>query len=350
MSVPTAEEQVIFLQQVQRLFNEGEFSATYKYALLLSLAELAVEMGNDSGATLDLPIQAVAEKFAELYWRQLPVYSSGQPQAKAGVLSQNNGVQAAVVRHLIAVHRITHGNLNASRRHNSWRTVISSVAAVVRAMPLKHLQMLGGTLNPFLYDYPSPLGVVRLRPGVAFNLRRYQALIQQFARAGWVSHVRSNKLNAPILGKIDDLETFMFGSLRTSLADVAKILAPIQSHRCFYCNTKVDGRADVDHFIPWVRYPRDTAHNFVLAHSSCNNAKRDLLAAKRHLSNWVEHIELRGEEIGGMLNSLGIVSDRQCSMQVARWAYQNGIDARSLGWVRKGMTEPLTENCLELLE
>jgi hypothetical protein len=42
MSMPGAESQIAFLRQIQRIFIEGEFAATYKYALLLALGELAV--------------------------------------------------------------------------------------------------------------------------------------------------------------------------------------------------------------------------------------------------------------------------------------------------------------------
>ena len=52
---PTAEQQLQFLQHLQRLFDEGDFVATYKYALLMSLAELAVESGVDEGE-LELPM------------------------------------------------------------------------------------------------------------------------------------------------------------------------------------------------------------------------------------------------------------------------------------------------------
>ena len=36
----------------QRLFNDSDFTATYKYALLMSLAELSVEHGRDNGDAL----------------------------------------------------------------------------------------------------------------------------------------------------------------------------------------------------------------------------------------------------------------------------------------------------------
>lgn len=56
---PSAQEQISFILKLQRLFSEGEFSATYKFALLLTLAELAVEYGDDSGAALSLPMAKV---------------------------------------------------------------------------------------------------------------------------------------------------------------------------------------------------------------------------------------------------------------------------------------------------
>ena len=45
---PTPDEQIAFLTKVQRILSEGQFTATYKYALLLALADLAVEVGDDS--------------------------------------------------------------------------------------------------------------------------------------------------------------------------------------------------------------------------------------------------------------------------------------------------------------
>lgn len=350
MSLPGAEAQIAFLQQIQRLFAEGEFSATYKFALLLALAELAVEYGDDSGNTMDLPMLQVGEKFAELYWLQLAEYGSGQPHTTTAVLHQNYGAQAAVIQHLQTLYQQSGGKLSLARRLPEWQATILAVASTVRAMPLRHLQVLGGKLEPFLYDYPCPRGVVHLKPGVVFNLRRYQGLIQQLCRAGWVEHIRSNKLNTPMLGQIDDLETFMFGAPRSALADVAKVLAPFQSHRCFYCKEKIDQRAEVDHFIPWARYPRDTAHNFVLAHRGCNNSKRGMLAGECHLETWIHRLQNQGEELSGQLEGLGFVTDSNCSIRIARWAYQHGVTTGSSGWVAHSRAELLTVQCLSFFD
>jgi hypothetical protein len=43
MPPPSPEYQIQFLVNVQRLLDEGLFVASYKFALLLSLADLAIE-------------------------------------------------------------------------------------------------------------------------------------------------------------------------------------------------------------------------------------------------------------------------------------------------------------------
>ena len=71
---PEAKDQIDFLIKIQRLLNEGggKFTATYKFALLLSIADLAVEIGDDSGKPLKLAISTIAEKFIEYYWGHFP--------------------------------------------------------------------------------------------------------------------------------------------------------------------------------------------------------------------------------------------------------------------------------------
>jgi len=51
VSAPSPEVQLVFLSKLQRLFAEGDFTATYKFALLIALPELAVELGQDKMTT-----------------------------------------------------------------------------------------------------------------------------------------------------------------------------------------------------------------------------------------------------------------------------------------------------------
>src|SRR5688500_5099541 len=99
---PSSDEQIRFLVNIQRLLDEGSFVATYKYALLLSLADLSIEKGGDSGLPLRLATDDIAEKFIQYYWRQ------AVPFAAERILRQNTGKPAAIVN-LVAAARATHG-------------------------------------------------------------------------------------------------------------------------------------------------------------------------------------------------------------------------------------------------
>ncbi len=81
---PTAEQQIAFLHDLQRIFEEGDFSATYKFALLMALAEIAVEPGNDSGAPSTVSLNSIGGKFVELYWRQAALRQVIAPTRPAG--------------------------------------------------------------------------------------------------------------------------------------------------------------------------------------------------------------------------------------------------------------------------
>ena len=76
-AAPTAAEQIAFLGNIERLLSEGQFVATYKYALLIAIADLAIELGGDDGSELEFPLRAIAEQFLELSW------PTAQPTAPA---------------------------------------------------------------------------------------------------------------------------------------------------------------------------------------------------------------------------------------------------------------------------
>jgi len=348
-SIPTAPQQLDFLKKIQRLFDEGDYSATYKYALLVSLTELAVEKGDDSGATLTLTLNDIAEKFAELYWPQTAPYVSRQPDTHRGILTQNLGKQAAVINHLIALRGGGAKTFVGAKRHPDWGKQIGKIAGVVRNMPARYLQNMGGDTVNFLYDLPEPRAPLVLKPGVAFNLRRFQSFIQQLVRAAWINHVRGNRGNLRIIGEADDLETFMFHSGRSQLKGVGDFLREHDGARCFYCEGRLRDAVDVDHFIPWSHYPRDTGHNFVLAHKSCNGKKRDTLAAIEHLEHWVERNNQSGRDFRDQLEQLGFMVDLPGTTTIARWAYQQGVDNGSRAWLLGDSYEPVDGRYLHLL-
>ena len=198
----------MFLGKLQRIFTESDFTATYKFALLVALADLAVELGADDGEELMVSIRQIAERFIQMYWRHALPYGTGRPNTSSGVLAQSHGVQAAVVS-AIAAFRTRHGAATPqlARALPEYPGLLRSVAQTVSAQPLNYLQNFGGLSDTFLYERAGA-GKVMLKPRMAYCLRRFQPLVQQLARSHWVKHIKRNRRNAGILGQADDLEDF----------------------------------------------------------------------------------------------------------------------------------------------
>jgi hypothetical protein len=127
--------------QIQRLLDEGLFVATYKFALLQSLADIAIEQGDDSEASLAVSTDAIAEKFIRYYWRQAMPYPAA---VDTRVLQQNAGRQAAVLN-VVRRARATLGDSLVAAMNNgpAWNRLVREVAEVVRIMPLWKLQTAG---------------------------------------------------------------------------------------------------------------------------------------------------------------------------------------------------------------
>lgn len=331
---PTPDEQLNFLTKIQRLFVEGEFTATYKFALLISLTELAVEVPPLEGTSeLEISIRSIADKFIELYWRQSYEYVAGRPGVSAGVLVQNFGNQASVISAIRAFRSmpgVSASSLAVARQLPAYRSLLSRVAAVVSAQPLQYLQNFGGVTDEFLYTR-GRAGFILLLPGVTYCLRRFQPLIQQLARVHWADHIRTNRRNALMLGEASDLEAFLFSASRASLARLGEGLRQLLGDSCFYCGGTLS-EADVDHFVPFATYPRDLGHNFVLAHPACNRSKSDTLAAYEHLARWLDRNERWSTEIAEISEDAGITHDIGAARSIGQWGYASAQQSQGFAW------------------
>jgi hypothetical protein len=148
MRPPISDEQIKFLVNLQRLLDEGAFVASYKFALLLALADLSIEQGDDSGAPLELSTDDIAERFIRYYWDQSRPYPAS---AEMRILRQNTGSQAAIVKHVRAA-RSAHGDSLAKLMNDrpARRRLVKQIATVVRVMPLWKLQTIGQARVDFL--------------------------------------------------------------------------------------------------------------------------------------------------------------------------------------------------------
>jgi len=336
-----SEFQVEFLRKLQRLLDEGSFVATYKFALLHALADICIEKHVVRGDSLRITIGEIAEKVISYYWRQIVPYRSGG--VRGGVLAQNSGRQAAILRELRDVQGSYGANL-APLVHDTeeWQRLVARVAGTIKTMPLWKLQTLGGigVADEFLYrraafdERPGRIvdQSIELNAGVPDTFRSFHGLIVNMIRGGWVKTLRGMSQNRSLLDRDDDLFEFLFESSRTGLARVTRLLKDYQDNHCFYCRKNIRGKLHVDHFVPWSKYPADLAHNFVLAHDKCNGDKRDHLAAEDHLERWAES-RLGNTLLDADFASAGVLVDADRSSHVACWAYEQAETAQAHGWI-----------------
>lgn len=341
LPIPTPEEQVQFLRNIQRLLAEGLFVASYKFALVHSLADLSVLKGDDTGASLDLNTRDIAAKFVELYWRQCRPFQIGG-ETTGLVLQQNTGKQAAIISKIVDSQQKCGTSLFRLKQVTSdhWSELVSEVDEVVRVMPLWKLQTVGDERMDFLYENLDHGNRIKLKPGVAYCFRSFYELIRDLIEGAWIRFVQ--KLNASKLGNITDLGTFLFGQERASLDAYRPILTDVQKGVCLYCQKPLPKQSQVDHFVPWSRYPADLGHNFVLAHDKCNNAKSDHLAAEEHLAAWIERNCEHDVELQQRLFEAALPCDVTATLQIAKWVYQQTEKANGQVWVMEKVLRHLS--------
>jgi hypothetical protein len=324
-----------FLTKLQRILNEGLFVSSYKYALLLALAELSVEKPIQPDGTLRIELAELADRFIALYWRQVAPFGGG-------LLAQNTGKPAEIITKIVKFQAGA-PTLVIARKHPQWSRFVKQVGWLLDKMPLWKLQLVGQERLDFLYEEAPGSDRIVLRSGIAACFRSQFTIVQALVQTAWLAFVQRLPLNRPVLGPTSDLGEFLFGAERSGLRMIADGLRDLQDGLCFYCGGAIRDGGAVDHFISWSRYPRDLGHNFVLAHGACNNDKRDMLAAVAHLQRWVERNNTQEAALREVFGAARFFYDADASFTVTEWSYENAERAGALVWVRRnGQTSRLT--------
>lgn len=302
---PSAQQQLDFLAKIERLLAEGRFTSTYKFALLIALTNLAVEQGDDSGDPLDIDLDDVARQYLALYWNMARPY----PRVNA-ILKQNR--EAAKPSRMITLLRDAAAKAPSRyRRLQAYRVANDSLVRETRKTLAKdvlyRLQAIGTNGKDgerFLYDHPetaagcATLKHITLKPGVAACLRRLRGVIVAIVQARWALWVRESNDQ---LGADRELEGFLFGTDRTAVSLYAARYYELQAGRCFYTGDRLAAptAGEVDHFIPWARYPFDSPFNLVLASRKVNNKLRDSLKPAEWCTRWLA----RNDEFASILTA-----------------------------------------------
>ncbi len=333
------QDPIALAERVLAILDEGSFSATYKFALFVAILDLCIEKTEpDGGPPTSLTTRELALRVAEIYWNHSAPYGAHGTLRQGGVRA---GSQAEILRAIEDARREWADGQSDSfhrarlRQGRRFSRLIDFVEWKLIEMPIPRLQVLGRHEDRFLYQYNWTQGIrqaavgayqrgresdfdnrLLLLPGVAGQLVQLNGLLRPLFHREWAVMVAGmNRLPEA------ELERFLFGAERTSLIAVRGPLSELQDHACFYCASAIRGRADVDHFIPWSRYPDDGLDNLVAAHPACNNNKRDFLPSAEHVEHWVTRSRDRRDDIEAIAKDAAWQRDEDRSRAVATAIY-----------------------------
>ena len=326
-------------ERVLAILEEGSFSATYKFALFTAILDLCIEGAGASGEPPDtLTTRQLAQKVLELYWPHALPYGPHGTLRQGGVHHRH---QAEIVSHIVrfrerwATHHADTPYRARLEHPVAFSRLLDAVEWKLIEMPVPRLQVLGRREDRFLYGYHWDQGIAQatvaayqrgepgvfdnrllLKPGVSAHLVRLNGVLRPLFRREWALKVAAMNHLAQA-----DLESFLFGAERVALDAVRRPLLDLQEGRCFYCDRRIPAAAEVDHFIPWSRYPDEGLDNLVAAHSACNGSKRDFMAAADHVERWRARATSHGDDLTAIAGFAGWRRDSSRTLSVARSLY-----------------------------
>ncbi|MBW4966680.1 HNH endonuclease [Pseudoalteromonas sp. CR1] len=316
------QQQLDFIAYIQRMLVEGDFSATYKFALLHALADVCVEqplLSEQSQLVIELP--TLADKLITLYWHHAMPFSS-EHTGESALLKQNTGAQSKVISVLFECQQNNIRNFRQLKQSPFYKPTFNAAMATLKTGPLWRLQILAKQEECFLYPHTNSTQFITLNAGIASCFRRFYDLVVYLAKNAWLQKIQSIKHNQALIGPQSQLQEFLFGVDRNALTKAKPVLVELQSNTCFYCQKPMKNDVEVDHFIPFARYANDLGHNFVAAHRACNNNKRDFLAAQQHRERWQnQNLVVNSQIISNELSAY-FHCDTDKSLAVSNWAYQ----------------------------
>ncbi len=326
----------VIAERLLQVIDEGPRVATYKLALLMALIDACATNSDHQGrAPSALHTREIARHVLRLYYPHARAYL-GVGSARAVPLRQITASSSAVLNAVLRLHLVaeaagTKTLRSAMLRHpEEYEQCLNEVERTFARYPILRLQVVGTEYRPFLYDvdwgesvtlrslHSDGGGTVRFRPGASDQLLRLAPLLRPLIELHWLRMVAA--LNGLDL-ESERLRAHLFGTDRVRFPVALRSgLRELQNDRCFYCDERFAQRVEVDHFIPWSRWPNDAIENLVLA-DACNGHKSDHLAASEHVQRWTGHQAAQGGALGDIAAAGKWATEPDRTLAIARSSY-----------------------------
>ena len=247
---------------VAALLRHASMSASYKPALLKALVRVT-----RASSELQIPLGAIGEQFARMYWNQTIVYHLRQASSltkEAEVIKE--------IRRAANVHRVrNYGDLPLLGRER----LCSGMARVLTINVLDAFHRSSPASMQPLYAWRKGVDQIVLTAGSHAFLKENGGALETLANYYWAAFLESRNRLAPfIIRKVE-----RDGPSRASLSPFLRILTEDGAAACFYCERPFGESVPVtvDHVIPRAFLLEDPLWDLVLACAPCNGAKSDWL-------------------------------------------------------------------------
>jgi hypothetical protein len=307
---PSAEAQLLFLQRIQRLLQESDYTTTYKFALLKVLCDLSIELP-DGEHTLHLDV--IADRFIEIYWGQsrrfrgIELSFGGSPRKPAKAITLAKQWRAAC-------------NDRFWKLQQSDRILVArrEMRQLIRRDVIWRLQPAQGA--PFIYRHGKDRDRIILVPGAVAAMRSLHTLLSDLIESHWTRWVQRRN---PDADTEESLREHLFGVDRRQLRRIVPDLLELQEGRSFYSARRLDAkRVHVDHFIPWSLSRHDAIGNLVLCTPDENVRFSDSLKPASLRDAWSNRNLSLAAELEALARRTGLRWDPGATNAIADWAYR----------------------------
>ena len=329
-------------QKCVALIETTKMVATYKPATFVALLNVMTQSLDKRGRPpKTVKVAGIGLEVLRVYWNQAVAFEGGAPLKQ----SKQQDIVAQIVRYRSAHHLIApRFTIERARASDpiGFRKLEEKCIKTIADYPMRLLQKFGEGNNAreerFLFEFSwqgkLPKNQIEtahliLKPGVGDGLMLLSPLLRTQLENQWMSFV-SDQNGLPQSG----LNKYLFGFMRSNVADLTKHLVPMQKGKCFYCGAAITkASAHVDHVVPWSLSRDDGFDNLVAACSPCNLNKSALLLGLRHLKNWSKRLVVgspKNLEIERLSAKFNLSRNLDLTRRLAIWAYSNALNGTSV--------------------
>ena len=263
---------------INKLFStKTRKTTTYKFCFLKAVIDNIFNVNGE----LQIGFEKLYERFTEVYWNLVVKYKLSQviPSAKMTKSSVERIIEEFLLKYDLS-RDTSYEVLRDDLKNELCRQVgVECSKYVVGA--------ICGDLNQIFYGFSKKSRLIFFNQSAYAFLAKYKRIIEKENYFEWIKFleaVNEKESSYAIAEKLD------VSSKRENLSFYRDfLLKNMKRNHCFYCGRSLsETKIEVDHFIPWSFVKDDKVWNFVLSCRSCNNKKRDILAADEFIQPLVE--------------------------------------------------------------